>query len=121
MTNDRSYYREVYKGDTVTISHIFSFVPDSFEWSVSIESCVIGNATQNGRIVDAQVTTQAPYEALVVLRATSPDGGTESISWRIVPIGGDNRTVFSGIQQENLQDYLATENGEILCEDGSTE
>lgn len=119
MATNQTYYREAYKGDTVTITHIFSFVPDSFEWSISIESCVVSNAVQSGRRIDAQVTTQAPYEALVVLRAMSAENGSEVASWRIVPIGGDSRSVFSGILEENLQDYLATENGEIICEDGN--
>lgn len=121
MAINRPYIREMYKGDTANITHIFSIVPVSFEWSSSIESCVVGNAVQSGRRIDAQVSCESRFESLVVLKAYDADGSVEVASWRIIPIGGDNRRLFSGLEAESLQDYLETENGEIISEDGHSE
>lgn len=121
MSISRPYIKELYKGDTASISHIFSFVPESYEWRSSLESCVVGNSVQSGRRIDAQVSTESRLEALLVLKAFAADGGVEVASWRVVPIGGDNRRLFSGLEAESLQDYLETEGGEIISEDGHIE
>lgn len=119
MAGNAPTYVELYKGETRRLTHILPFAAQSFEWSVCGGAYEIGDAVLDGRRLTALVSCYSPREAIIGLKAYAPDGSVHHATWHMRPAGGDSRSGSRRLEQESLQNYLATENGEPICEDSS--